>query len=119
VTCLLQRLWFASGLGVLDAICVIAGNSILITANHGGFRADVGTAAKKNHGKWWLALLTSMLAVPFIIASSIMPLCLQTDMVDILPNYLSWTVVVTKIIQCFVPAVVWAFAPNCRIEHAS
>ena len=113
-------MWFASGLGALDTLSVIATNSLLISMNRGGLRADAATARKKLYGKWWLALLVSTLSVPFVIASAVMPLCLQMDVLGVLaPNYLAWVVVVTKCVQCCVPAVVWALASNCRFEHVS
>jgi len=84
-----------------------------------GYRADLVTVTRKFYGKWWLAVFATILAMPFIVASSIMPLCLQTDMLDLLPNYLPWVVVVTKMVQCCVPAVVWVFAPSCRFQHSA
>ena len=108
-----------SGLGVFDAMFFISGLSVLSKLNQGVYRVDRGTHTRKFYGKWWAALLASILAIPFIVASSTMPLCLQTDMLDILPNYVPWVVVMTKFVQCCAPAVVWVFAPTCRFQHAS
>lgn len=114
-----QRLWFSSGLGVIDTISLMFGLGVLIKMNQGGYRADVRTVTRKNYGKWWFALLASILAIPFVVASSVMPLCLQTDLISSLPNYLPWVVVVTKSIQCLTPAFVWIAAPTCRFQRSS
>jgi hypothetical protein len=87
--------------------------------NQGGYRFDVVTVTRKFYGKWWLALFSTILAIPFIVASSVMPLFLQTDMTESLPNYVPWVVVVTKITQCVTPAIVWILAPSCRFQNSS
>ncbi len=113
-----QRLWFASGLGVFDLIFATWGLGVLAKMSNGGYHVDSGTAMRKFYGKWWLTLFAAILATPFIVASSIMPLCTQSDMLDLLPAYLPWVVVVTKIVQCCAPVVVWVFASSCRFQTA-
>ena len=98
---------------------MVLGLGALVKMNQGGYQVDVRTVTRKFYGKWWFAVFASILAIPFIIASSVMPLCLQTDMIYMLPNYLPWVVVVTKAIQCVTPAVVWVLASSCRFQHAS
>ncbi len=119
LTLLFQRLWFTSGLGVIDTISMTLGLAALVKMNQGGYRADIRTVTRKFYGKWWLAVFASILAIPFLIASSVMPLCLQMDVIYMLPSYVPWAVVVAKAAQCVVPAVVWVFASSCRFQHAS
>jgi hypothetical protein len=95
-----------------------SGLSVLAKMSNGGYYVDTNTSRKKFYGKWWLALFASVLAMPFIIASSVMPLCLQTDMLDLMPNFLPWVVVVTKVFQSFSAAVVWVLTPSCRFQNA-
>jgi hypothetical protein len=114
-----QRVWFASSLGIFDIIFFLYGCNFLVNMHAGLYRADRRTVTRNYYGIWWLALLSSMLAIPFIVVSSLMPLGIQTYMQDVVPSFVPWVVIITKVVQFCIPSVLWAFASKCRVERSN